>query len=138
MWSGAGSRFVAGRWNSKGTVVVYTAGSVSLAALETLVHLQSDEVLAKFLKCSVTFNQSLVSRVKPDSLPRSWRRDRPSPALQAIGDTWARDGKSPVLAVPSVIVPEEFNYLLNPEHPDFSKILMGHVEPFGFDPRLVK
>ncbi len=136
MWSGIGARSVAGRWNSRGTVVVYASGSISLAAVELLVHLGSAEVLASFVKCPVTFDGGLVTRINPSALPRNWRADPPPPALRSIGDDWVAARTSAVLAVSSAVVPEEWNYLLNPAHPDFRRVKIGAIQPFDFDPRL--
>ena len=120
MWTGIGSRAVAGRWNSRNVPVVYASGSISLAAIELLVHLDSAELLARFIKCPVSFDARLVKRLRISRLPRNWRAD-PSPiSLRSIGDEWARSAQTPVLAVPSAVVPDEWNYVLNPAHLRFS------------------
>ena len=136
MWTGVGARSVAGRWHSRGTLVVYASGSISLAAVELLVHLDAAEVLSSFVKCAVTFDDRLVTRADPATLPRNWRADPPPLALRSIGDDWAAAGTSAVLAVPSAVVPEEWNYVLNPAHPDFRRVTIGAVQPFDFDPPL--
>jgi len=69
-------------------------------------------------------------------LPANWRRYPPPEALAELGTRWARDLKSPVLAVPSAVIPQELNYVLNPVHPDFKRIRVGNPEAFRFDPRL--
>jgi RES domain-containing protein len=136
IWTGAGARDYGGRWNSKGTAVVYTSESLSLAALEVLVHLGSDEVLRKFVKCSAEIDERLIFRVDTRTLPSNWR-DEPAPLqLRAIGDAWVAAASSAVLAVPSVLVPEEWNYLLNPAHIDFAKIVFGKPTSFRFGSRL--
>jgi RES domain-containing protein len=136
MWSGIGARSVAGRWHSKGVPVVYVSATISLAAVEQLVHLDSAEALLSFVKCPVNFDKSLVTFVEVAKLPRNWRADPPPVTLRAIGDNWARSGSTPVLAVPSAVVPEEFNYVINPAHPRFGRLRIGKVQPFTFDPRL--
>jgi RES domain-containing protein len=70
------------------------------------------------------------------TLPPDWRTEPPPPSTRQIGDTWVRDGRSAILALPSVIIPGELNYVLNPFHPDFKKISIGKPEKFTFDPRL--
>ena len=70
-------------------------------------------------------------------MPKNWREEPPPPTTQQIGDTWARESRSVMLAVPSIIIPEELNYLLNPAHPDFKKITIGKPEDFTFDSRLL-
>lgn len=77
-----------------------------------------------------------ISRVTIGDLPADWRR-YPAPELLAdIGTDWAREGRTPLLAVPSAVVPQETNYLLNPRHPDVKAIRIGRAEPFRFDPRM--
>lgn len=135
-FDGEGARRWGGRWNSRGTPMVYTAQSRSLAVLELLVHLDASDLMRFYRLIGVTFPRSLVTVLNPASLPRRWRR-RPAPAaLRAIGDDWVRSGASTVLQVPSVVVPGESNYLINVLHPDFPKLVIGAPEPFRFDPRL--
>jgi RES domain-containing protein len=137
-FTGEGARLFGGRWNSKGTAVIYTAGSVSLATLEMLVHLQAPHLLDAYLLARVTFADSLVENLAPKLLPADWRADPAPAATMAFGDRWVAEGRSAVLRVPSAIIESEYNYLLNPAHPAFRKIAIARAEPFGFDPRLVK
>lgn len=137
-FSGEGARRYGGRWNTPDTPVVYTAGSLSLAALEMLVHLSSHQVLESYLVCEVQFERNLIEMIGVASLPDDWRSDPAPLAVKRIGDAWIEDGSSAVLQVPSAIVETEFNFLLNPGHADFAEIEIGEPEPFRFDPRLVK
>lgn len=75
---------------------------------------------------------------KPDRVPDDWRLYPHSPTTQAFGAEWVQSQRSVALRVPSVVVPGEFNYLLNPAHPQFAKVKVGKPEPFSFDPRLAK
>jgi RES domain-containing protein len=135
-FSGQGARLFGGRWNNPGTSIVYTAQSQSLAVLEMLVHLDSPELLEKYVLFEVGIDDSLIARVDPSRLPRTWRAD-PSPArARAIGDDWIDAGTSAVLRVPSALVPPENNFLLNPRHKDFPRLLIGKPMPFRFDSRL--
>jgi RES domain-containing protein len=136
-FTGEGARRYGGRWNSKGVSVVYLAQSQSLAALEMLVHLDSGELLKYYVAIPLTFDARLVSSIDSSSLPKNWRAYPAPKRLQKIGDTWVSDGKSALLRVPSVIVPSESNFLLNPDHPDFDKLGIGAPLRFRFDPRLV-
>jgi RES domain-containing protein len=77
-----------------------------------------------------------ISRVSLSDLPANWRSYAPPEALADLGTRWARESKSPVLAVPSAVVPQELNYLLNPLHSHFKRIRAGGPEAFRFDPRL--
>ena len=137
-FDGEGARRYGGRWNSPGVPLVYTAATKALAALELLVHLPSAQVLTAFVCIRIEFDERLVHRLETAALPPLWRADPAPMTARAIGDQWVRARKSAILEVPSTIVPEECNFLLNPAHPDFQKIVIGNVEKFHFDPRLVK
>ena len=134
-WDGEGARRTGGRWNRVGTAVVYASGTLSLALVETLVHLPSG-ILPAYSAQRADFDDSLVAILKDADLPPDWRRDPPPAASRAIGDAWAVAGTSAALRVPSVVVPMEFNYLLNPRHRDFARVTIGPPMPFPFDPRL--
>jgi RES domain-containing protein len=117
--------------------MIYTSQSQSLAVLELLLHLEAPELLHSYLLVEVWLPKSCVSDLDLSGLPANWRDD-PAPAkVRAIGDEWAAAGKSAALRVPSALVPAESNFLLNPRHPDFSKLRIGQPLPFEFDPRFV-
>ena len=137
-FSGDGARQVGGRWNSPGAGVVYVAGSASLAILEILVHLPYSELMKRYVVFEVTFDDALVRAVDSSGLPKNWREYPPPAETQRIGDTWLAGAGSAILRVPSVIVPSEWNYLLNPAHAEFAKISIGPKQPVQFDPRLIK
>jgi len=137
-FDGEGARLFGGRWNSPGDSVVYLASTRSLAALEMAVHLDRSTLLSSFVLIACEFDERLVTTVAQDRLPAEWRRDPPPPEPAQIGDAWAKASQSAVLAVPSAIILGETNFLLNPGHPDFSKIRIGEPEEFEFDPRLIK
>lgn len=136
-FSGEGARLRAGRWNSKGTTMVYTAGSIALASIEMMVNLPGPMLLDEFFRISVQIPPNLIIDLALDKLPGDWNSRPVSPAIKAIGDRWIKKRKSVVLKVPSVVIPEEYNYLLNPNHPDFGKITIGSPIKYRFDPRLV-
>src|SRR6266545_310148 len=133
-WDGEGAKKAGGRWNSLGVAVIYTSGSLSLALVEILVHLTS-EILPVYSALRVEFDESLVTTA-PAALPANWRDSPPPLETQAIGDRWVADLTSVVLQVPSVVVPDEFNYVLNPSHPHFRHVTIGPPSSFPFDPRL--
>ena len=135
-FDGEGARLNGGRWNSKGTRVIYTSGSMALAALELLVHL-NPPVTFRHVIVRVSIPDDLVETLPPVALPESWAKYPAPAATQLIGDRWAREGRSAVLELPSAIIPRESNFLLNPEHPDFGSIEIGEPERFSFDPRLL-
>jgi RES domain-containing protein len=135
-FSGEGAARFGGRWNSRGIRAVYTSSSRSLAALEVLVHL-NPPVSFRFKLLPAKFPQSLVERMTVEDLPDDWRSEPPPPSIQTIGDEWVRSQRSSILAIPSTLVQEELNYLINPLHPDFQRITLGVSEDFNFDPRLL-
>jgi RES domain-containing protein len=136
MWSGDGARRFGGRWNSRGVAVVYTAESRSLAALEQLVHLLPPRVLRGFVIAEIRFDARDVRRVEPATLPRSWRDPVAPPQLRSLGDAWIASGRPLVLAVPSAVMSEEWNYLLNPAHGDFAALEKTPPTPLVLDARL--
>ena|SRR2546428_374842 len=133
-FSGEGAAKTGGRWNSRGVPVVYTSGTKSLAALESLVHL-NPPVRFKYVAIPIKFERALMETFQ--ALPPDWWVEPPPPSSKQVGDAWVREARSAVLALPSVIVSGELNYLLNPAHPDFKKISIGKREPFAFDSRLL-
>jgi RES domain-containing protein len=135
-FSGEGAAKTGGRWNSRGVPVVYTSCTKALAALESLVHL-NPPVLFKYVAFRIKIDDALVEIFPAKALPPDWQTEPPPPSTKAIGDVWVRESRSAVLALPSVIVSGEPNYLLNPAHPDFKKISISKPEPFAFDPRLL-
>jgi RES domain-containing protein len=132
---GTGAAVNGGRWNPKGTEVIYAAASRSLAILEILVHysvLPRDFVITPI---SIPDSVSIVG--VPDSvLAAGWNQPTPIPATQEYGGRWITANSSAVLIVPSAVMPLDRNYVLNVLHPDFRKIAFGPSEPFPFDPRL--
>ncbi len=137
-FSGEGARLFGGRWNSPGTPVIYAAQSQSLAILEVLVHLDTPALLEKYVLFEVEFGLTLVTDLDQSLLPKKWKSDPVPKAVQAVGDKWASSGGSVVLRVPSVLVPEESNFLINPRHPYFGSISISDPRSFQFDPRLAK
>jgi RES domain-containing protein len=135
--TGAGARQYGGRFNSPGHPVVYTSGSISLCMLEMLVQGNKSERLATYICIEVNFNESLIEWRPPKSLPAGWNNLPYTGVSQETGDEWLNSGRTAVLAVPSVIVPKEWNYLLNPVHPDFKKIIVSESTFTPFDQRLL-
>jgi RES domain-containing protein len=137
-FDGEGARQFGGRWNSPGVSAVYVASTRALAVLELVVHLDRSTLLGSFVLIPCEFDERLVATVDRATLPAEWRRNPPPAELAAIGDAWVKRRQSAVLAVPSAIIEEEANFLLNPEHPEFSLIRIGDPEGFEFDSRLIK
>jgi RES domain-containing protein len=135
-FSGDGAREFGGRWNRPGISMVYAAQTRALAALESLAHYAGAERRIAFVIFELEVPEALVMRLSPARLPPDWRREEPGPSTQAIGSEWQLGGESVALLVPSVLIPQEFCLLLNPEHPDTDKVMVGFPESFEFDTRL--
>lgn len=135
--SGEGARLVGGRWNSRGVAVVYASSSLALAALEAYVHVDVDlEPLDRVAVALEIPPGMKVERLSMRKLPADWARYPAPESLRAFGDAWAKRAACAILRVPSVIVPEEDNFMLNPGHPDLDKVRVVRQRPFRFDPRL--
>jgi RES domain-containing protein len=135
-FSGDGARAFGGRWNLSGIPMVYAAQTRALCALESLAHFGGAERRMEFVTFELEIPDALATHLEPANLPRDWRREEPGALTQALGSEWQRRGTSAALVVPSVHVPQEFCVLLNPEHPDIDKIVVGYPERFAFDSRL--
>jgi RES domain-containing protein len=135
-FSGEGARIFEGRWNSAGVRVVYCSENLALAALEIVVHTQPVTIRDKFRAFRVTWDEALMAAIDAKKLPKGWNAQPPGPISKNIGDEWIRSGRSAVLSLPSIIVPLERTFLLNPKHRDFAKIKIKDAGHFALDPRL--
>jgi RES domain-containing protein len=132
---------VDGRWNSVGQYVIYTGGSLALSCLEKLAHSSGTSLYAG--NFSVTI-YNIPDKIKIKEIPLAqlhrhspdWHKVINYPYTQAIGDTWLQARETAILKVPSAIIDLEYNYLLNPAHPDFDKVKIKEIKPFLFDRRL--
>jgi RES domain-containing protein len=135
--SGEGARLAGGRWNYKGTSLIYAAESRSLACLEALVHMSQAEFLIKRKIVLIEIPKTITPQtIEKSDLPRNWRQYPPSFKLADIGTQWAVSMKSLLLQVPSAVIPYEFNMLINPAHPDMKHVKIAKIEDFQFDKRL--
>ncbi|HWZ33755.1 MAG TPA: RES family NAD+ phosphorylase [Bryobacteraceae bacterium] len=138
-FTGRGSLKSAARWHPIGTTLVYTSGSLALAALEFFVNWSRRSAPEPLVAIPAdTAPDVSVLELEHRRLPSGWRAQPVHPATQQIGAAWIKSGASAILSVPSVIIPQERNCLLNPTHGDFKKIRIGKPEPFSFDPRMWK
>jgi RES domain-containing protein len=138
--TGAGAKITGGRWNAVGEPMVYASETIALACLETVVHLNS----------GLPFNRYLVSVTVPDdlwagalrhdvaTLPVGWDAEPAGRASLRFGSDWLASWATALLVVPSVIIPEERNILINPQHPDAGRITLTKVRKWLYDPRLSK
>jgi RES domain-containing protein len=137
-FEGDGARLFGGRWNSPGVPMVYVASTRALAALEQLVHLDRATLLSSFVLIPCEFDEQLVTDLDLALLPDEWRREPPPSELAVMGDQWIKNAVSAVLSVPSAVIGEEKNFLLNPAHSDSLTIKTGDLVDFEFDRRLIK
>lgn len=135
---GEGARINGGRWNSEGVAVVYLSSTLSLAALEYLVHIDIGEVPVDLVALKVEIpDGASVQEVLPTDLPDDWFTVPDHPACLKRGDAWAKRSESLLLRVPSAIVPGEANYLLNPAHTEAASVGVVAAKAFAFDARLL-
>jgi len=116
--------------------VVYAAGTISLAALETLAHVSMDNFPPMTLTTIDLPDELSIMELGVDSLPVEWTAYPAPPVLGELGDAWFDAGDTVALRVPSVIVPQEYNYLFNTNHPSFDDVMIIEQATFEFDPRL--
>lgn len=136
-FDGEGASFYGGRWNSPGVRMIYTAESIALGALEILAHLGRDtKLIGKYVVIPVEFDAKLTQYLNPNLLSKNWKSYPVPYDSQQIGDNWIASQKSVILRVPSVLVPDEHNYLINPGHPDYRKLKIGKPKKFEWDSRL--
>lgn len=135
-FSGEGARAYGGRWNRPGTPMVYAAQTRALAALESLAHFGGAERDIAFVIFELEIPDAAAEKLPAQALPADWRREEPAASTQDLGSRWQASGRSVALVVPSVLIPQESCVLLNPEHPDTRKVIVGYPEPFAFDSRL--
>lgn len=122
-FDGEGAKRYGGRWNSRGKACVYLAGSESLAILEILVHLDTQRFLTHYELFELQLPKRNVVYLDPEKLPACWREEPAPPETAEIGDVWLSEGSELALALPSVIVPREWNFLLNPKHRAFAGVV---------------
>jgi len=137
-FNGEGARLWGGRWNSPGLPAIYCSLSLSLALLEILVHAGTLEERADpRVWFSISLPRAAALAITARSLPASWNAPALNPATAALGDAWLRGNRSVALRVPSVLLPGEWNYLLNPGHPAFRKqVVWSKPQRLEIDPRI--
>ena len=121
--------------------VVYTATTRALACLETMVHVNAGGLPLNRYLVEIDAPDALLAaaiRFEAAALPAGWDDQPETQASVAIGTAWLRGGASALMLAPSVIVPEEFNVLINPAHPDSAKVTARKVRPWTYDPRLLR
>ena len=137
--SGEGARLYGGRWNSKGTSVVYTAENRALATIEYLVHIPISLLPVDTFIAEIQIPDEIDhERIRVETLPENWASNPPPMELAKLGEEWARRRETLVLRVPSAVVKEEWNILINPKHELADKVIVASIEPVAFDKRLLR
>jgi len=136
--SGYGAEKTGGRWNSKGRAVLYTAASRALAMVEVAVHVPLGIIPINYFIASIDIPDKDILKLKESDLPDNWNSNPFTKNTQLIGDDFLRKADHLVLQVPAASVAGDFNYLINPRHPDFNKVKNKSIDPFEFDVRLFK
>lgn len=134
--TGEGARIHGARFNSAGHSVIYTSGSLSLSLLEMMVRMNDRSYFSSCVFLHADVPLELVSEPDPNSLPAGWDCVPYGRSSQSYGDKWLSDQTSAVMKVPSVLIPFEYNYILNPRHRDFEKIECSEPAKLPFDNRL--
>ncbi|MDH5399886.1 MAG: RES family NAD+ phosphorylase [Cyclobacteriaceae bacterium] len=132
---GEGAKRYGGRWNSKGTPMVYTSSTRSLAVLEVLTGLPHRQLPEGYVITTILLPHSPAT-LPEANIPLNWRQYPPPPILAKTGDLWISKMETLALSVPSVLIPQEQNILINPLFSDIKKIQITHIEPYIFDERL--
>ena len=131
-FSGRGSLLAGARWHWAGNPMIYCADSRALAVLETLVHTRKDQIPSDYVFYEVDLEDISIERITAERLPGDWREPERSRARD-FGSEWMRSRRSLALLVPSVVIPEEHNLLLNPEHPSFFQLRILGPQRFEFE-----
>ncbi|ANH82503.1 hypothetical protein A8C56_17360 [Niabella ginsenosidivorans] len=135
--SGTGAALYPGRWHNKGTYILYTAMSPSLALLESLAHITTVIKLDLCMVC-LEVPENSIQELAAERLPKGWAANPPPDPLKIIGDRFVKEEAFLALKVPSVVMPEEHNYLLNPAHPEFERVRVLYTRRIPVDERLVR
>jgi RES domain-containing protein len=137
--SGRGAEINGGRWNSQGISALYTSSSRALCAIEIIVHVPAGIIPADYYLVTIDIpDDAPINTIDIKNLPANWNSNPISASTQRIGNAFFAGQKELVLKVPSAIIKDEWNYILNPVHKDFQKVKIIDTEPFAFDTRLFK
>ena len=138
-FDGEGARRYGSRWTPRGVPAVFTSATLSLAALERFVNTDPDLELMNLVAIAVDIEANIAIETVPvGDCPPDWRTYPAPPGLAVIGERWLQESKSAILSVPSVVIPIERNFVLNPTHADFATLTINRSEPFSVDPRMWK
>ena len=135
--SGEGARLFGGRWNKRGDALLYTSEHLSLCVLEILVHNKQELITQGFHFLEIEIPDAKIVSIKPNNLPVKWRSNPSVSSTQVYGSDWLSSRKSLALKIPSAVLPNEYNILVNPNHVDFNQIKIIKTGVLELDVRLV-
>lgn len=134
--SGRGAEIHGGRWNNKGTSIIYTSESRALCTTEIAVHVPLGIIPKDYFLQTIKLPKTKILEFKTNGLPSKWNSNPPIPQTKKIGDQFVKDNEFLVLKIPSAVIQDEYNYLINPNHQWFQKIELINIVEFKFDKRL--
>ena len=137
-FSGHGAELSGGRWNGKGVPAIYASESIALCTTEIAVHIPMGMLPLNYVLVYYEIPDESIETIDLQDLPDRWNSYPHSSSTQQIGDNFIRQNASLALKVPSAVVPQESNFLINPKHEEISKIKILDVAPYNFDVRLFK
>jgi RES domain-containing protein len=138
-FSGEGAAIQGGRWNHPGTRIVYSAETLSLAALEKFIHMGDEGRALNLVSYRIDIPSDVaIQELKKSSLPKNWKTFPAPQSTMNVGSNWAKKADSAVFKLPSVVIETEHNYLLNPVHPDFKRLKIHLAKALYFDARMWK
>jgi RES domain-containing protein len=136
--SGIGANLYGGRWNSPGHAVVYATSSLALAFVEIIPALRKNVIPKSYVSLYINIDDDVSKKeIKQNDFPSDWRKEKTRNWFLETGDQWIKERKELLLIVPSVIIPEEKNILINPHHPEITKVATQTIKPFTVDPRFI-
>ena len=136
--SGKGAEIYGGRWNSKGISIIYTSESRALCTTEIAVHVPLGIIPKNYFLQTIKIPKDKILTIELNKLKSNWNNNPPTPSTKDVGDLFIKNNKFLILKVPSAVVQDEFNYLINPVHKEFKKIDIIKIEEFKFYKRLFK
>ena len=133
--SGRGAEKAGGRWNQRGYPVLYTCQSRALAAMELAVHINIGTIRNDYTIMTIEVPDSSIQVISENNLPNDWMQFPFPGSTQKTGTEWLLKNQNLVLKVPSVVIEDDFNFLINPSHPEFKNVKIIDSKIFKFDTR---
>jgi RES domain-containing protein len=136
--SGIGASLYGGRWNSPAHSVIYTASSLALAFVEIIPGLRRNRIPKGFVSLYISIKTTVSKKeLHLNDFPVNWEKEKTGKWFIETGNQWLQEKKELLLVVPSVIIPEEQNILINPHHPEIKNVEIKTIKPFRVDPRFI-